>query len=60
MVAAVVIQCMESPSGINMHRDARLEPGPHKEHFFFSFAPGTYVCVCACMCVCALSKYSSV
>lgn len=35
-MVAVVIQCVESPSGINMRRDARLELDLHKDFFFCS------------------------
>lgn len=45
MKMAVVIQHVESPSGINTRRDAQLKPRLHKEWVFLCFAWGTYFCV---------------
>lgn len=53
MVAAFVIKCEESPSGINISRDARWEHCPHKKCVSFPW-------LWANICLCAYSKYASV
>lgn len=57
MVAAFVILYEESPSGINMRRDAWWEPCLHKIMLFFSLALGKYLSVCLeQMCYCGENR----
>lgn len=47
MVAAAVIQCEESPSGINMQRNAWWEPCLHKKKVFSFLWLSAIICLCA-------------